>query len=73
MTTQEAASFPGVSRQFLVQLLDQGSVPFHRAGTHRRVYFQDLISFRKERDRRRHEAIEQMARDAVNDGVYDEF
>jgi hypothetical protein len=32
-----------------------------------------LISFRKERDRRRHEAIEQMARDAVKDGIYDEF
>jgi excisionase family DNA binding protein len=73
MTTQEAASFLGVSRQFLVRLLDQGKIPFHRAGTHRRVYFQDLISFRKERDRRRHEAIEQMAQDAVKDGVYDEF
>jgi excisionase family DNA binding protein len=73
MTTQEAASFLGVSRQFLVRLLDEGKIPFHRTGTHRRVYFQDLISFRKERDRRRHVAIEQMARDAVKDGVYDEF
>ena len=73
MTTQEAANFLGVSRQFLVRLLDEGKIPFHRAGTHRRVYFQDLISFRKERDQRRHEAIEQIARDAVKDGVYDEF
>ena len=73
MTTQEAANFLGVSRQFLVRILDEGKIPFHRAGTHRRVYFQDLISFRKERDHRRHEVIEQMARDAVKDGVYDEF
>jgi len=73
MTTQESANFLGVSRQFLVRLLDQGKIPFHRTGTHRRVYFQDLISFRKERDRRRHEAVEQMARDAVEDGMYDEF
>lgn len=73
MTSQEAANFLGVSRQFLVRLLDEGRIPFHRVGTHRRVYLQDLISFRKERDRRRHEAIEQMARDAVKDGVYDEF
>src|ERR1022692_1660252 len=56
MTTQEAASFLGVSRQFLVRLLDEGKIAFHRVGTHRRVYFQDLISFRKERDRRRHKA-----------------
>jgi excisionase family DNA binding protein len=73
MTTQEAATFLGVSRQFLARLLDQGKIPFHRAGTHRRVYLQDLLSFRKERDLRRHEAIEQMARDAVEDDVYDEF
>ncbi len=73
MTTQEAANFLGVSRQFLVRLLDEGKIRFHRAGTHRRVYFQDLISFRKERDLRRHKAIEQMARNAVRDGVYDEF
>ncbi len=73
MTSQESANFLGVSRQFLVRLLDEGKIPFHRAGTHRRVYLQDLIAFRKERDRRRHEAIGQMARDAVKDGVYDEF
>jgi excisionase family DNA binding protein len=73
MTTQEAANFLGVSRQFLVRLLDEGKISYHRAGTHRRVYFQDLISFRNERDRRRHSAIEQMARNAVKDGVYDEF
>jgi excisionase family DNA binding protein len=73
MTTQQAANFLGVSRQFLVRILDEGKIPFHRAGTHRRVYLQDLISFRKERDRRRHEAIAEIARDAVKDGVYDEF
>lgn len=73
MTTQQAANFLGVSRQFLVRLLDDGKIPFHRAGTHRRVYFQDLISYRNTRDRRRHEAIVEMARDAVKDGVYDEF
>ena len=73
LTTQEAAGFLGVSRQFLVRLLDGGKIAFHRAGTHRRVYLRDLISFRNERDRRRHGAIEQMARDAIADGIYDEF
>jgi excisionase family DNA binding protein len=73
LSSQEAAGFLGVSRQFLVRLLDEGKIHFHRVGTHRRVYLQDLISFRKERDQSRHQAIEQMARDAVADGVYDEF
>ncbi|MBV9266160.1 MAG: excisionase family DNA-binding protein [Acidobacteriaceae bacterium] len=73
MTTQESANFLGCSRQFLVRLLDEERIPFHRVGTHRRVYLQDLISYRNERDRRRHEAIQEMARNAVKDGVYDEF
>ena len=73
MTTQESANFLGCSRQFLVRLLDEGRIAFHRVGTHRRVYLQDLINYRNERDRRRHEAIQEMARDAVKDGVYDDF
>jgi excisionase family DNA binding protein len=73
MTTQHAANFLGVSRQFLVRLLDEGKIPFHKAGTHRRVYLEDLVSFRNERDRRRHTAIRRIARQAVKDGVYNEF
>lgn len=73
MTTQRAADFLDVSRQYLVRLLDEGKIPFHRAGTHRRIYLQDMIAFRRERDRLRHEAIGQMARDAVAAGIYDEF
>ncbi|MEO7141905.1 MAG: excisionase family DNA-binding protein [Bryobacteraceae bacterium] len=73
ITSQGAANFLGFSRQFLVRLLEEGKIPFHRVGTHRRVYLQDLIAFRKERDRRRHKAIGEMARDAVKDGVYDDF
>lgn len=73
MTTQEAANFLGVSRQFLVRLLDGGKIPFHRVGTHRRVYLRDVILFRKDRDRRRHDAIRKMAQNEVADGVYDEF
>jgi excisionase family DNA binding protein len=73
MTTQDAAGFLGVSRQFIVRLLDEGKIPFHRVGTHRRVCLQDLIAFRKQRDLRRHDAIARMAREAVHDGVYEEF
>jgi excisionase family DNA binding protein len=73
MTTQEAANFLGCSRQFLVRLLDEGKIPFNRVGSHRRVYLQELVTYRNERDRQRHEAIREMAREAVRDGVYDDF
>jgi hypothetical protein len=35
-----------------VRLLDEGKIVFHKAGTHRRIYLEDFVSFRKERDRR---------------------
>ena len=50
LTTVEAAGMLGVSRQFLVQLLEQNEIPFHMVGTHRRVYARDLMAFRAKRD-----------------------
>src|ERR1700685_3999125 len=38
LTTVEASKIIGVSRQFLVQLLEKGEIPFHLVGTHRRMF-----------------------------------
>jgi excisionase family DNA binding protein len=45
LTTIEAASILGVSRQFLVNLLEKGEVSYHMVGTHRRIYAQDKAQF----------------------------
>jgi len=37
-TTIEASKVLGMSRQFLVRLLEKGEMPFHMVGTHRRMY-----------------------------------
>jgi excisionase family DNA binding protein len=73
LTTQQTANLLGMSRQFLVGLLDKGEIPYHRVGTHRRLMFKDVMAFRKLRDQRRHEALNQMAKEAVESGHYDEF
>jgi excisionase family DNA binding protein len=73
LTTQQAANLLGMSRQFLVGLLDKGEIPFHRVGTHRRLMFKDVMAFRKRRDQKRHEALNQMAKEAVESGHYDDF
>jgi excisionase family DNA binding protein len=73
LTTQRAANLLGVSRQFFVRLLDGEKLPFHRTGTHRRVYLKDVLEFRKRRDQQRKESIERIAKEEVTQGTYDDF
>lgn len=55
LTTGEAAEVLGVSRQYLVRLLDDGVIPSETlAGSqHRRVLLADVLAFQTDRDRRR--------------------
>ncbi len=46
-----------VSRPFLYKLLDQGDIPYIKVGTHRRIQFQDLMQYKKQRDAQRHQAL----------------
>lgn len=64
LTTQEAANLINVSRPHLVKLLEEGSLPYHRTGKHRRVRFTDLMQFKAERIRRSEQAMEELARQA---------
>ena len=73
LTTQAAADFLNVSRQFLARLLDDGEIPSHRVGTHRRVYMKDLAEFKAKRSEKRKKLLDQMTDEAVAAGVYDNW
>jgi excisionase family DNA binding protein len=69
LTTQEAADMLNVSRPHLVKLLEEGALPFHRAGKHRRVRFADLMDFKTRRNRASEEAMAALARQAQELGM----
>lgn len=70
-TTQAAANFLGISRQYFVDLLEDGCIPFHKVGTHRKVYFSDLRSYAKERDKNRRQSMDELFDQVEQEGLYD--
>lgn len=73
LTTVEASKVLGVSRQFLIQLLEKGEIPFHKTGTHRRVYVRDVTAYKAVRDTVRRKTLDEMAKREFAKGDYNKI
>jgi excisionase family DNA binding protein len=71
LTTQEAADILNVSRPYLIKMLEQKSIPFHKVGTHRRILFSNLMEYKKQRDTDRRGGLAEITRISEEEGLYD--
>lgn len=64
LTTQQAADLLNVSRPHLVKLVETGTLPHHKVGTHRRVLLRDVLSYRATRTGEARAAMDELAAQA---------
>ncbi|MFZ8263711.1 excisionase family DNA-binding protein, partial [Staphylococcus aureus] len=70
---QQAATLLGISRNTLVRLLDEHELPFERLGEsrHRRLRLHDVLAYRDRKRDERRSRLDEMTRQANDDGLYD--
>ncbi|MCZ3384957.1 helix-turn-helix domain-containing protein [Kosakonia sp. SOY2] len=70
LTTQEAANILNVSRPHMVKLLEEGQLPFHKTGCHRRVLFADLMHYKEQRENESLQAMQELTDRSQELGFY---
>ena len=68
-TTQEAADLLGVSRPFVVKLVDGGRLPARMVGTHRRLRRADVLAYREHMRTTTADALQELSDQAQELGL----
>ena len=56
-----------------VKLLEQGAIPFHKVGSHRRVYLRDLMAYASKRDKNSRKSLDKLFSEVEKEGVCDNY
>ena len=71
LTTQKAAEIIGCSRPHLVKLLEEGKIRYTHVGRHRRVRYEDLMTYQREQRDKQRKILVKMMQEDEEDGLYD--
>lgn len=69
LSTQQAAEVLGVSRPFVVRLLEEGRLAFRKVGTHRRVALADVVAYKEQQKKERRAAMEELTKASLDAGL----
>lgn len=61
LTTVEAANYLNVSRPFVIKEIEAGRLPHRMVGRHRRIAFEDLVTYERKMREKQRAALERMA------------
>ena len=71
MTTQAAADLIGCSRPHIVKLLETGKIDYTLIGKHRRVKFEDIMTYKKEMKAKQQSLLIKIMEADEKTGLYD--
>lgn len=71
VSPEKAADLLRISRPTLLKKLDQGLLPFHYVGTHRRIALADVLAYQRQQKERTQATLRQMREEADKLGIYE--
>ena len=69
LTTQQAATVLGVSRPFVIKLLEQGELAYRKVGSHRRIAFEEVLAYQERSKVNRFASLDALIADAQELGM----
>jgi excisionase family DNA binding protein len=71
LTTKQAAEVLGVSRPFLIRVLEAGEIPYRKVGRHRRVLMKDVLAYKQKMQVKSSAAMDELVKLSEEMGGYD--